>query len=112
MTERREAMEAYEAILASSPESRYVALRPGARSPTGQPEFPSQGISETRLPLKRQLREMVLYSPQHVDRLERTGQFPKRVRLGQNQVGWLESEVVDWLRKRLDARDVPTDAPE
>jgi len=65
-----------------------------------------------RLLSKRQLREVVLYSPQHVDRLERAGKFPKRVRLGQNRVGWLESEVIDWLQARLDAREVPTDAPE
>ena len=74
--------------------------------------LPNQGVSEMRLLSKRQLREMVLYSPQHVDRLEKAGRFPKRVRLGQNRVGWLEDEVLDWLQKRLDAREMPTDAPE
>jgi len=30
----------------------------------------------------RQFKELVLYSPQHIARLERAGQFPKRVHLG------------------------------
>jgi prophage regulatory protein len=59
---------------------------------------------------KRQLKELVLYSPQHVARLEAAGRFPKRVQLGQSRVGWIEQEVLDWLQKRIDARDMPTDA--
>lgn len=35
-----------------------------------------------RILSKRQLKEMVLYSPQHIARLEKAGQFPKRVHLG------------------------------
>lgn len=59
-----------------------------------------------RILSKRQLKELVLYSPQHVARLEGAGQSPKRVRLGPNRVGWVESEVLDWLQKRIDRRDV------
>lgn len=54
---------------------------------------------------KRQVKEMVLYSPQHIARLEAAGQFPKRVQLGVNRVGWVEEEVLDWLLCRIDARD-------
>jgi len=54
---------------------------------------------------KRQVKEMVLYSPQHIARLEAAGQFPKRVQLGVNRVGWIEEEVLDWLQSRIDARD-------
>lgn len=64
-----------------------------------------------RLLSKRAVRELVLYSPQHIDRLERAGGFPKRVRLGTNRVGWIEEEVLDWLQQRIDARDMPTDTP-
>lgn len=53
---------------------------------------------------KRQLRELVLYSPQHIARLEKAGQFPKRVQLGPNRVGWVEAEVLEWLRTRLECR--------
>ena len=61
-----------------------------------------------RLLSKRQLKEMVLYSPQHIARLEKAGKFPRRVQIGPNRVGWVEDEVLDWLRERMDDRDVPT----
>jgi prophage regulatory protein len=62
-----------------------------------------------RLLSKRQLKEVVLYSPQHIARLEAAGKFPKRVRLGQARVGWVEQEVLDWLQRRIDARNKPDD---
>lgn len=33
-------------------------------------------------------------------RLEAKGQFPKRRKLSENTVGWLASEVADWLESR------------
>ena len=57
-----------------------------------------------RILSKRQLKELVLYSPQHIARLEKAGLFPKRVQLGPNRVGWLESEVLAWLDERLAQR--------
>lgn len=57
-----------------------------------------------RLLSKRQLKELVLYSPQHVARLEAAGRFPKRVKLGQCRVGWIEQEVLDWLHERIQRR--------
>mgnify|MGYP000418647628 FL=1 len=64
-----------------------------------------------RMLSKRQLKELVLYSPQHIARLEAAGQFPLRVKLGNNRVGWVESEVLDWLQTKIDAREHPTDTP-
>ena len=58
-----------------------------------------------RILSKRQLKEMVLYSPQHVARLEKAGAFPKRIQLGQCRVGWIEQEVLDWLSERIKRRD-------
>ena len=60
-----------------------------------------------RLLSKRQLKEMVLYSPQHIARLEKAGQFPKRIQIGPNRVGWVEEEVLEWLRERLERREEP-----
>ncbi len=60
-----------------------------------------------RILSKRQVKELVLYSPQHIARLEKAGQFPKRVQLGPSRVGWVEDEVLDWLQTRLEARDKP-----
>ncbi len=58
-----------------------------------------------RILSKRQLKELVLYSPQHIARLEKAKQFPQRIILGPNRVGWVEQEVLDWLQDRLDRRD-------
>lgn len=57
-----------------------------------------------RILSKRQLKELVLYTPQHVARLEKAGLFPKRVQLGLNRVGWVEAEVLEWLEERLAKR--------
>lgn len=61
-----------------------------------------------RLLSKKQVRELVLYSPQHIQRLEDAGRFPRRVRLGQGRVGWIEAEVLDWLNARIAERDNAT----
>jgi prophage regulatory protein len=46
------------------------------------------------------------YSKVHLWRLERAGKFPRRVQLGENRHGWLESEIDDWLLERMAARNV------
>lgn len=48
---------------------------------------------------QRQLREVVSHTSDHILRLEKAGKFPKRVRDGR-QVGWIRSEVAEWLRDR------------
>lgn len=63
-----------------------------------------------RILSKRQVRELVLYSPQHIARLETAGKFPKRVKLGQCRVGWIEGEVLEWLHAKIAERDRPDDA--
>ena len=65
----------------------------------------SHGEIVMKILSKRQLRELVLYSPQHVARLEKARAFPKRVNLGPNRVGWVEEEVLDWLKVRLQRRE-------
>lgn len=39
-----------------------------------------------------------------VYRMEKAGKFPKRLRLGGNSVGWLQSEVDGWIAERAAAR--------
>ena len=58
---------------------------------------------------KKELRKIVPYCPQHIARLEKAGQFPIRVRLGQNRVAWLRTEVDAWIEERLRERDVLAD---
>jgi prophage regulatory protein len=50
----------------------------------------------------------VPYTRQHLSRLEKTGQFPRRVRIGEGrfaQIFWLESEVDAWIEAWAAARD-------
>ena len=69
-------------------------------------------VKAMRMVSKRQLKELVLYSSQHIQRLENAGQFPKRVRLGngpRGRVGWIESEVHEWLRGKIAKRNISHD---
>ena len=45
------------------------------------------------------------YSRMHVDRLEKAGQFPKRVRLGPMTVAWVEEEIDAYLATKMAERD-------
>lgn len=54
---------------------------------------------------KKELTKLVKYSPQHIARLEKAGHFPKRIRLGQNRVAWMLTEVEAWIDDRLAKRD-------
>lgn len=58
-----------------------------------------------RILSKKDLRALILYSPAHIDRLEKAGRFPRRVQLGPCRVGWVESEVLAWLDERIKQRD-------
>lgn len=35
-----------------------------------------------------------------IDELERTGRFPKRIRLSARAVGWRSDEIEDWITSR------------
>ncbi len=56
----------------------------------------------TKLITRKQLKTDfgVPYSFQHIARLEAAGQFPKRVRLGQARVAYVEEEVQAWIDQR------------
>ncbi|MGQ9370395.1 helix-turn-helix transcriptional regulator [Azospirillum sp. ST 5-10] len=50
--------------------------------------------------------ERVGYCRMHIARLEHAGKFPRRIRLGERAVGWIEEEVDAWIEQRARARDV------
>ena len=79
-------------------------LEPGYRN-RGIAMLLFKGVIVMRMLSKNALKGLDLYSPQHIARLEKAGKFPKRVQLGSNRVGWVESEVLDWLEERLLARE-------
>lgn len=48
--------------------------------------------------------ELTGVSDATLDREEKAGRFPKRRRIGIRAVGWLESEVQEWIAKRGQAQ--------
>ena len=45
------------------------------------------------------------YSRVHIYRLVKAGKFPAPIKVGQNRVGWVESEIDDWIQKKVEERD-------
>ncbi len=58
-----------------------------------------------RVLTKKAVSSRICYSGNHIDRMEAAGRFPRRVKLGPNRVGWLESEIDDWIADRVRERD-------
>lgn len=53
-----------------------------------------------RIITKKELRLIVPYCSQHILRLEKRNEFPKRVQIGARRVGWWQHEVLAWLAHR------------
>ena len=53
---------------------------------------------------------MVPFTRQHILRLEKAGNFPKRFKLGARRVGWLLSEIEAWVAERVALRCAPAPA--
>jgi prophage regulatory protein len=60
--------------------------------------------SEDRIIDRHERRRLVPISDVHILRLERAGDFPQRVKLGASRVGWLLSEVLNWIEQRKSQR--------
>jgi predicted DNA-binding transcriptional regulator AlpA len=45
------------------------------------------------------------YSDTHRRRLEARGEFPRRVPIGDNRIGYLEEEILEWQERRIAMRD-------
>jgi prophage regulatory protein len=46
----------------------------------------------------------IYFSNVHLLRLEKAGKFPKRVRIGDSAVAWVDSEIDAWLKQRMAER--------
>lgn len=47
-----------------------------------------------------QVSEITGLSRMAIWRLEKDNQFPKRIELTRNTVGWIEQEIIEWLENR------------
>ncbi len=64
------------------------------------PPLASEG---RRLIRRSELQRKIPFSMVHIWRLERAGQFPKRVSIGSNAVAWFADEVDAWIEARIRA---------
>ncbi len=108
----REIMDAREAI---PPENRWPIKkrRKNKRRPTpavtelAEPEpplFVGRGPRRILRYPDLQKKRGIGYTRRHLYRLEAAGKFPKRVKLGEGAVGWVESEIDDYLETIISAR--------
>jgi prophage regulatory protein len=56
----------------------------------------------------QRLQTIVPYSLSQLTRLEKEGRFPRRLKLGPGRVGWMLSEVYEWIEQRKAERDPVT----
>ena len=60
---------------------------------------------------KKQLKEMVLYSDAHIDRLQDEKSpyydpsFPKKVKVSAHRIGFVLAEVENYVRAKIEQRD-------
>lgn len=47
---------------------------------------------------------MIPFTRQHVRRLEDKGKFPRRLTIGNRRIGWLYTEIEDWVEERAALR--------
>lgn len=40
------------------------------------------------------------WSRVHIDRLQKAGKFPQKIKIGPNTVAYLESEILAWIEER------------
>jgi prophage regulatory protein len=62
------------------------------------PDLPDRIIGST------ERRRLVPFSDMHIWRLEKAGQFPKRIKIGAQRVGWSLSEISAWIDARKSQR--------
>ena len=59
-----------------------------------------KNINDDRIVPAKERRQLIPYSDMHIWRLEKAGLFPKRIRLGENRVGWSFRELQEWISAR------------
>ncbi len=60
---------------------------------------------QERIIRKKELLKMIGLSDATIYRMEKKLDFPRRLKLGVNSCGWLESEVNAWIKHRADVRE-------
>jgi prophage regulatory protein len=87
--------------------TRDVATNDGAPLARG----PAAAPTSARILRLPQVRAVTGLGRSMIYQMEAEGRFPPRVSIGVRAVGWVESEIQDWLRRRMESRRVQTAPP-
>ena len=64
----------------------------------------AHSMNVDRIVSAKERRQFIPYSDMQIWRLEKAGEFPRRIRLGANRVGWSLSELQAWIAAKKNAR--------
>ena len=88
----------------SQPKGDATSIMPAANlAAFAAPQAQTAPLPERCLTI-RDVQQLVPFSRMHIDRLEKAGEFPRRIHIGQAQVVWKMSEILAWIEaKRMAA---------
>lgn len=58
----------------------------------------------TRMISFAEVQERTTLSRSTIERGEKSGEFPKRIRLSENRIAWREEDIDNWIETKLKAR--------
>ena len=65
---------------------------------------PTPTAKSVRLLRRRQVEELVGLKRAAIYALQKSGRFPRAVKITERAVGWVEAEIYAWLRERAKTR--------
>jgi prophage regulatory protein len=54
-----------------------------------------------RLLSLKQVREIIPFSPMQLYRLQKSGEFPRRIKIGKHRIAWRESDIQKWIEAKV-----------
>jgi prophage regulatory protein len=87
-------------------DQRFKSDRPGIKAPAparnapATTEFGTHATTTVAIVDEAKVHELTSLSRTTRWRMERRGEFPKRVRLSAGRVGWRQADIEEWIRSR------------
>ena len=69
-----------------------------------QPFGADRSADYPRILLESEVADLTRLSSVTIWRMERKGTFPKRIKLGEKRIGWIDAEVRAWFSDRMSER--------
>ncbi len=65
-------------------------------------------MAHTRMIRLKEVKRRIGLSRSSIYALVKQGSFPRQIQLGPRSVAWLESDIDDWIERRVSNRKPPT----